>query len=203
MREILPGIKHWTVNWPGYFRLESYWIKTTTDEGVLVDPLEYSGIDEIEESGKVSGIILTNSSHERQAHLFAKRTGTNIYVPNNHSKKLETISDYIEFSDGDLLPGDFTAIRIATASSDEYALFSPVHNGTLVVGDSLGTSDKWVKGGLLVGGHPVGHPRPWKSLSKLLEIDFDNLLPGHGPPLIGKAKEAVAKMINDRHSAAV
>ena len=199
MREILPGIKHWTVNWPNYFRLESYWINTNTDESVLIAPLECSGIDEIEESGKVSGIILTNSSHERQAHLFAQRTGTNIYVPKNHSESLESVTDYISFSDGDLLPGGLTAIRIETAHRDEYALLTPVQNGTLIVGDSLGTSDKWAKGGLLVGGHPVGHPRPWESLSKLLGADFDNLLPSHGPPLIGQAKQAVVEMINNRH----
>ena len=46
-----------------------------------------------------------------------------------------------------------------------------------------------------MGGHPNGHPRPAQTLSHLLEDEFENLLPGHGPPILGDAKTKLANLI--------
>ncbi len=74
------------------------------------------------------------------------------------------------------------------------------HAGLLFVGDALGTTAKWAPGGIPLGGHPNGHPRPWETLSHLLDLDFENLLPGHGDAIVGGARETLREMMEERRS---
>ena len=152
MTEVLPGLFHWYVVWPEY-RLECYWLRT--EEGsILIDPLEGIGLDEIEQAGDCRAVIITSHWHERSALLFAKRTGAPIYVPEGHTDRLELVETYHTYRDGDALPGGLRAIWVL----DECALLSELHGGTLFVGDALGTTGKWVPGGIPLGLHPRGLP---------------------------------------------
>jgi hypothetical protein len=63
------------------------------------------------------------------------------------------------------------------------------------VGDALGTTAKWAPNGLRLGGHPNGHPRPSQTLSHLLDYEFENLMPGHGKPIVGGARGELARLI--------
>ena len=198
MREILPGVFHWTVDWPGVFPLESYWLKTEAGS-VLIDPLESSNLDAIAEASDVLAVILTTGGHERSAGLFARRTAAPIYVPTVDERLLENLDEYVTYGDGEMLPGSL--LTIATpgrrAEDGEHALLSPLHGGTLIVGDCLGTASKWTPWAELpLGGHPRNHPRPVESLKHLLDHQFENLLPGHGKPILGGARSALQKLID-------
>jgi glyoxylase-like metal-dependent hydrolase (beta-lactamase superfamily II) len=195
MTELLPGVFHWTVVWPDLFPLESYWIRTAAGS-VLIDPIERGGLGAIEEAGDVRAIILTNSWHERSARLFAKRTGASILVPAGDVRRFEDLDSFETYGDGDTLPADLIGIGVPGCSPGEHALLSPLHGGTLFVGDALGTTAKWTPGGIPLGAHPRGHPNPRQSLAHLLDHKFENLLPGHGPPIVGGAKTILADLID-------
>ncbi len=198
MREILAGFFHWTVEWPGVFPLESYWLKTDAGS-ILIDPIEGPDLGSIEDSGDVLAVILTVGWHERSAGLFARRTGAPVYLPAADEDMFENLDEYETYSDGDDLPGGLLAIATPGRRADggEHALLSPLHGGTLIVGDCLGTTGKWTPWEELpLGGHPRNHPRPAKSLKHLLSHQFDNLLPGHGQPVLGSARAALQRLIN-------
>ncbi len=197
MREILPGVFHWTIDWPGVFPLESYWLKTDTGS-ILIDPIESSGLEAIEESGDVSAVILTVGGHERSAGLFARRTGAPVYLPATDEDLFENLDEYETYLDGDDLPGGLLAIATPGRRADdgEHSLLSPLHGGTLIVGDCLGTAAKWTPWNELpLGGHPRNHPHPAEGLAHLLDHGFENLLPGHGQPILGGARAALQKLI--------
>ena len=58
----------------------------------------------------------------------------------------------------------------------------------------------WAPDDLPLGGHPTGHPQPCVTLDHLLDLDFENLLPGHGKAILGDAKANVRSMIDRRVS---
>jgi len=192
--EVLPGIHHWSVWWPGDYSLESYLLRTH-EGSVLIDPIESSGLGAIEDAGDVRAVVLTNAWHERSARLFAKRTGAPIYVPADDVRRFEDLDSFVTYGDGDTLPCDLAAIGVPGCSPGEQALLSPLHGGALFVGDALGTTAKWTPGGIPLGAHPGGHPNPRQSLAHLLHYEFRNLMPGHGPPYLGYAKERLSELI--------
>jgi hypothetical protein len=167
---------------------------------VLIDPMEACGLDEIAAAGDVVAIVITVGWHERQAALFAKRTGAPVFVPAADTCMLESLESYETFVDGAELPLGLLAVGVPGLTRGEQALFSPRHAGTLLVGDALGTTAKWAPGDVALGGHPTGHPQPWQTLAHLLDLEFENLLPGHGEAIIGRATETLRDMIDRRVS---
>jgi len=55
---------------------------------------------------------------------------------------------------------------------------------------------------MALGGHPHFHPHPSTSLAHLLDHEFENLLPGHGRPILGGAREALRELIDSGVSTA-
>src|SRR3990172_1660893 len=194
LREILPGVFHWSVVWPGWWSLESYFLRTPAGS-VLVDPIEFTGLEPVDSALDIRAIVLTDGWHERSARLFAKRAKAPIYVPVADADRFEDFDRFHTYDDGDRLPCDLHAVGVPGVIPGEQALLSPVHGGTLFVGDALGTTGKWAPGGMVLGGHPKGHPVPAQTLSHLLDLQFANLLPGHGPPLIGDGKLRLQELI--------
>ena len=195
MREILPSIFHWTVDWPGVFPLESYWL-FPPGGSVIVDPVDSAGLIPLESAATVLAVIVTTRWHERSARLLARRTGAPLYVPAADVDNFEDIGECETYTAGDTLPGDLLAISTAGGdwSAGEHALLSPMHAGTLLVGDCLGTTGKWTPWDMPLGGHPRFHSGPSESLSHLLDYEFENLLPGHGQPIVGGARETLREL---------
>ena len=195
--EILPGIFHWTIAWPEIFPLESYHL-VHDGLGVLIDPVESSQLILPQCIEKAGAVIIMSSSHERSARLFAKRAEAKIYVPEEAASTLEDVEIFETYKDGDILPGNLLAISISGDAGmlGEHALLSPLHGGTLFVADCLGTTAKWTPWNIPLGGHPIAHPEPSRSLANLLTYSFDNLLPGHGHPIVGGAKTVLRDLLN-------
>ena len=101
---------------------------------------------------------------------------------------VEDLDRWEPYGDGDELPCGLSAVGVPGLTRGEQALLSPRHGGLLFVGDALGTTAKWAPRRHPLGGHPNGHPRPWETLSHLLDLDFENLLPGHGDAIVGGAR---------------
>lgn len=193
MDEILPGVFKWSVVWPQW-TLESYWLRFP-DGSIVIDPMEMYGLDDITDAGDVVAIILTVGWHERQAHLFSKRTGAPIYVPTEDTCMLECLESYETYGSDDELPLGLQAIGIPGLTRGEQALLAPCHGGTLVVGDALGTMAKWAPNNLPLGGHPTGHPQPRETLGHLLDVEFVNLLPGHGEAILQNGKDELRNLL--------
>ena len=110
MREIIPGVLTWSVTWPQW-SLESYWLRLPGGS-VLIDPMEGFGLDDITAAGDVAAIVLTVGWHERQAHLFAQRTGARVFVPAEDTCMLETLEVFETYGDGMELPLGLRAVGV-------------------------------------------------------------------------------------------
>ena len=192
LKELLPGLFHWSIRWPGWWSLEAYWLRTEKGS-VLVDPIESIGM--LEEAEDIKAIFLTVGWHERSARLFSKRAGAPIFLPELDRHMIEDIDEFVGYGDGFEHECGIRAIGVPGLTPGEQALLSGAHGGTLFVGDALGTTAKWAPKGMKLGGHPNGHPRPAQSLCHLLDYEFENLMPGHGKPIIGGAKDELARLI--------
>ena len=184
MREILSGLWHWRVIWPDVWSLECYFLRTEQGS-VIIDPIESADIGPISEADDIVAVIVTIGWHERSARLFGKRYGVPVYIPERDLCMIENLDEYETYGDGDILPGRLHAIGCPGLTRGEQALLSDVHDGVLFTGDCLGCTAKWAPNGMVLGGHPNGHPHPSKTLSHLLDHGFTHLCPGHGDPLIG------------------
>ena len=97
-------------------------------------------MDDITAAGDVAAIVLTVGWHERQAHLFAQRTGARVFVPAEDTCMLETLEVFETYGDGMELPLGLRAVGVPGLTRGEQALLAPCQGGTLLVGNALGTT---------------------------------------------------------------
>ena len=199
MREILPGLYHWRVIWPGIWSLECYFLQTEAG-CVVIDPIESSSLGPIEYATDVRAVIVSSGWHERSAQLFGKRTGAPVYVPERDLCMFEDLDEFETYDDGDSLPGGILAIGAPGLTRGEHVLYSQANRGTIFTADCVGTTAKWAPNGMVLGGHPNGHPTPKDTLSHLLDYDFLNLCPGHGDALLGNGKQELIKLFESGRS---
>ena len=97
MREILPGVWHWTtVHERHGIEISSYLLGT---EGVVIDPrVPDGGLDAVAEVAEPAVAVLTNRHHYRHAGRFAEAFGTRILV-NRLGAQEFTDGERVEFFD--------------------------------------------------------------------------------------------------------
>lgn len=164
----------------------------TTESGVvLIDPIDPALSGEIAEAGAVAAIIVTNENHQRAALAFALHFDVPIYG----ARLSEIPSAIVIHEDGPLLPG-LAVSCIEGAAPGELALFCAADGGTLVIGDAV----------INFGGHGFTFlPAKYcsnqklmrKSLRKLLDFDFERILFAHGTPIVSKARQRLATLLEE------
>jgi hypothetical protein len=187
MREILPGVWHWTTVHERYgIEISSYLLGT---EGVVIDPrVPDGGLDAVAEIAEPAVAVLTNRHHYRHAGRFAERFGTRVLV-NRLGAQEFTNGEPVEFFDaGDELPGGLRSVPVGAICADETALHIPAHRAVAVadglvrvpsdaplrfVADALMHDPARTKAGLV------------DAYRRVLELDWDTLLLAHGHPLVG------------------
>jgi hypothetical protein len=186
MRELAPGIRHWTARHPKIgIEVSSYWLP---DIGVLIDPLDVPG--EVED---VDTILLTNRHHGRSSLEARERFGASVHVPQAGMQDWE--GQPVEpYEPGDMLAGGaVTAHDVGAICPDECALHIPSVSA-LAVADGVIRYEgnlRFVTDDLL--DDPENTKRGLKEAYARLadELDFDNLLVAHGQPIAGDAREAL------------
>jgi hypothetical protein len=200
MREIVPGLFHWTALHEGIGKeVSSYFV---SEPGVLIDPLlPGDGFDDRKDPlewlgrhGPPKAILLTNRHHYRDSGRLADAFDVTVHAsePGIHAFSADQRVQPFHF--GDRLPGDVVAHEIDAICPDETALEIPslravaladglvrfsAFDGPLgFVPDSLMGDDP---GAVREGLHD--------SYSRLLTLDFDHLLLAHGMPAVGDGKE--------------
>lgn len=97
---------------------------------------------------------------------------------------LAAVSVEHEVQDGDVLAGGIRVIHVPGASAGQIAL---LWNRTLIAADALSNSPGF-------GGHQFAYEDlevAQTSMRRLADLDFDNVVFGHGKPIIGNAAAAV------------
>ncbi|HZU40070.1 MAG TPA: hypothetical protein VE992_03410 [Solirubrobacteraceae bacterium] len=190
MREILPGVWHWsTFHEPIGRPVSSYYVEPAH---AVIDPkVPDEGLDAL--PGRPELVVLTIGLHHRDAAVFAETFGIPIRSSHEADERLGGRLVVQPFHDGEALAPGISAIRIGQIAPDEYALHVSAGEGALSFADGLVNYDglRFVPDSLL-GEDPEAVKRGLRAcFRELLSREFDHLLFAHGEPMIGGGKAAL------------
>jgi hypothetical protein len=191
MREVIPGIWHWTTPHAAIgLRVSSHYVEPA---GIVIDPkVPEEGLDAL--PGKPQQVVLTSGLHDRDAQRFADAFGIPIRASSEAAERLGDALAIEAFADGDEIAPGVTAIVIGKLCPDECALHIAVGDGAIAFADGLvryGEALAFVSDDLL-GDHPERVKAGLKqAFEGLLTREFDTLLFAHGEPLAGGGKAAL------------
>lgn len=204
MREVLPGVCHWTARHPKiHVEVSSYWLE---EPGVLIDPLvpPQEGLDWFaERSLPPTAILLSNRHHYRESALFVERFGCSVHCNRAGLHEFSHGEAVQGFDAGDELPGGAVALEMGAICPDDTALHLPDKRAVVL-------ADGVVRGGPHGQDGPLGFvpdslmddpPGTKRELlaacAHLLErCDFIHLLLAHGGPVIDDGRELLRDLVD-------
>ena len=162
----------------------------------LVDPipLQSEALNELVGSGRVSGIIVTNSNHHRASAQFAEQFSIPVFA------LCETFSDkmprqFRKVADGDEICDGLRVIGIEGAATGEIILQCTLDDGTLIVGDALINFEPY--GFTFLPSKYCSEAKLMRrSLRQLLRFDFERILFAHGAPILSAAKRKLEQLLD-------
>jgi glyoxylase-like metal-dependent hydrolase (beta-lactamase superfamily II) len=192
MRELSPGLWHWTARHEHIgVDVSSYYLER---ERVVIDPmLPPEGLAWFEEHGAPEHVLLSNRHHDRHSWELREAFGSTVHCVRNGLYELEGRGPAEPFDFGDELPGGAIAYEVDAICPDETALHIPARralacaDGVVHYGGSLG----------FVPDRFMDEPEQTKqglreAYARLLDLDFDVLLLAHGTPVVGGARDALS-----------
>ncbi|HEY8581663.1 MAG TPA: hypothetical protein VIL49_01910 [Capillimicrobium sp.] len=198
MREISPGIHHWTAFRDTIgTRVSCYWVAPAR---ILIDPLAPDeGLDALLGlDPEPQQVVLTNRHHRRDAARIADALDVPIRFSPPSQDELGDLGRGRAYRWGEEVAPGVTALEVGVLSPDEGALHIAHGAGALAVGDTLTRSgdDLAFMPDDLLGDDPQAVRDGLRArFEALLERDFDALLLAHGEPLGRGAKAALADFL--------
>jgi hypothetical protein len=193
MRELSPGLWHWTARHERIGTdVSSYYLRS---ERVLIDPMIPPEGDEwFVEHGTPEHVLLTNRHHDRHSWRLRDRFGCTVHCVRNGIHELVGRGPVEPFDFGDELPGGAIAYEVDAICPDETALHVPRHQA-LACADGVVQSGS-ADGLRFVSERLMDDPEETKrglrdAYRRLLVLDFDALLLAHGEPVVDGAKDAL------------
>ena len=197
MREIAPGLFHWTALHPRIkHEVSSYFV---ADTATLVDPMvpPDEGLEWFQDKRAPRAIALTNRHHSREAGRFCDEFGIGpVLVPESGlhefvDKPLEVVG----YAPGEEIVPGIVVHEVGQICPDDMA-FEIRSVGALAVADAVINED----GIGFVPDQLMDEPERTKvrlteALAALLDIDFDILLFAHGDPIAGGGKQALREWL--------
>lgn len=201
MREILPGVFHWTaiherIRQP----VSSYYVAALDGGGATaIDPmLPEEGLQWFEEHGPPERIVLTNRHHLRHSERLAEAFGCPILCERSGLHEFEGGPAVQPYEFGDEVGPGIAALEVGSICSEDAALYVRRGRGALAFADAvvhLGDSVGFVPDHL-IGEHPEEVKRGVRqAVRRLIDRDFDSLLFAHGEPIVGDGKRALATFL--------
>lgn len=201
MREVLPGVYHWTAVHPNiHIEVSSYWLQ---DAGVLIDPLlpPDRGIDWFaKRSSAPAAIVLSNRHHYRNSDEFVRAHGARVLCPRAGLHEFAGHDEVAPYDPGEQLPGGLVAIEIGGLCPDENALHLPATRALFLAdGVVRGAQDRGAIGFVpdaLMDDPPETKRQLLEAYGRVLhEFDFEHVLLAHGGPLIGDGRVRLQELV--------
>lgn len=197
MREIGPGIHHWTARHPKIkIEVSSYYVEPAA---TLLDPLEPAeGIEWFESRRKPERVVLTNRHHYRHSDRFADAFGCVVLCNENGLHEFEGGREVAGFAFGDEVAPGIKAVEVGVLCPEETALHIPVGGGFVALADSLTNYEElgFVSDGLLGDDPGAIKSGLIESFRRLLDLEFDGLLLAHGDPIVPGGKARLSEFVD-------
>lgn len=157
-------------------------------------PLPEDVFREATGDSQIAGVVVTNTNHARAAVDWSNRFGARLLA---HASTVREFgwSAATELSDGSKIGDELTVIAIPGAPEGEIALHASSGAGRLVVGDALINFGSYGFS-LLPAKYCDDAPLMRKSLFKLLQFEFEQILFAHGIPVLSKAHDRLEGLLN-------
>jgi hypothetical protein len=198
MRELLPGLRHWTTRHPNIGQdVSSYYVEPAA---TVLDPMVPSeGMSAFDELPRPRRVVLSCRHHVRDHERFAEEFGCSVHVSENGLHEFEDEPAVRPFQIGDEVAPGVLALRQMPIAPDDTCLRIDIGDGVLVFADSLIRMDGelGVVPDQLLGDDPDRVKSEIREAAgELLDERFDHLLFAHGDPLIGGGHEALERFAN-------
>jgi glyoxylase-like metal-dependent hydrolase (beta-lactamase superfamily II) len=191
MRELQPGLWHWTATHPDWKSGEDWGPEVSSyaiDDGerlLLFDPLAPpSEIDELA-AGRETAIVLTSPWHARDALSLAERLGAPLYVPPPDEGDPDPVPGHV-FRAGDGLP---VGVEARPGMEPNDLVLWVESRGALVAGDTLIDRGEGLEFPVEWANKGVPPEEIRESLMPLLELPVELVLATHGGPFDRAALE--------------
>jgi len=199
IREVLPGVHHWTVIHPKIRQpVDSYYLESAR---IVLDPMvPREGLEWFDERPTPGQIVLTNRHHLRHSERYAEAFDCPIRCSEAGLHEFERGPTVEGFALGEELAPGVTAHQLGAICPDDTALeIRTEDGGALAFADGLtrprGGGLTFVPGFLMGDDPSAVRAGLRESLRRLLELDFEHLLFAHGEPLIGGGKAALREFL--------
>ncbi len=200
MREVLPGVYHWTTVHPKiHVEVSSYWLD---ESGVLIDPLIPADVGAEWFAARPtppSAIVLSNRHHYRHSSELAERFGCPVLCVRSGLHEFTHGETVTAFDPGDTLPGGLLAYEIGGICPDDTALYLETARAIWFADGVVRSGEDgplgFVPDSLM--DDPPGTKRALLAACEraLRELAFDNVLLAHGGPLIGDGRAQLEDLV--------
>ena len=194
MRELAPGLWHWTAYLDQIeMDVSSYHLSA---ERVVIDPMiPADGLAWFEQHGPPEHVLLSNRHHDRHAWRLHEAFGSTVHCIRNGLHEIEGRGPVAPFDFGDELPGGVVAFEVGAICPDETALHIPAHRA-LVCADGI---VRWpgVDELTFVPDEYIDDAEETKAALRKTygaladELDFELLLLAHGDPIVEGGRNAL------------
>ena len=193
MKEIVPGVWHWTAFHEGIgFDVSSYFVERGA---TLIDPmLPEEGTDAFR-GREPEVILLTNRHHYRHSDRFVEEFGCPVLCHETGLHEFEGGPAVQGFAFGDDVANGVLALEVGALTPEETAFHIDAGRGALSFADAVmnipGSGLAFVPDDYM-GDDPEGVKEGLReSFRRLLAHDFDALLVAHGAPMPSRGKAAL------------
>ncbi len=199
MRELLPGLWHWTTQHPNIGQeVSSYYL---AGAAALLDPMvPADGMGAFDSLPTPRHVVLSCRHHDRDHARFVDTFGADFHVPENgvHEYPGEDVTPYAV---GDQVVPGITAVANGPIAPDDTVLRLDVDGGALAFADSVISAEGapgFVPDGLLGDDPAKVRADITAAVSELLDTQaFEHVLFAHGAPIIGEGREALVALVQN------
>lgn len=197
MREIAPGLWHWTTTHPRWgIEISSY---LAAPERVVIDPrIPPEGLDALAEIAEPAAVLLTNRHHYRDAGEFAARFGCVVRCSRSGLHEF-THGEVVEpFDPGDEVADGVVVHEVGAICPDECALHLARHRALALADAVVRMPSDGPLGFVpddLMDDPPATRAGIVAALARLRELDVAHLLLAHGHPVVGTGGSELARFV--------
>jgi hypothetical protein len=201
MREILPGVWHWTAEHPRIHQpVSSYYLE---DAGAVLDPMLPEGGVEAFGDRAVQQVILSNRLHTRDTAAVHRERGATVRVPRAGLAHFDAADFAVEpYEPGDEIAPGVRCHDLGAICPDDMVLHVHAGLGALHFADGLITHEGALAfvPDVLMDEPEAVKARTLDRLEELLELDFDALTFAHGEPIAEGGRDTLAAFVRRARS---